>query len=169
VIERDLGPYIETHLAYELKYLLVAATTWSAVHDEKRRAPWPDHLVVMAMESAFVHKRTLCEFLTLDEGWAKKSPHRAPALPAWDVYKGPMHMKVLHPDPRRPYAEKKRPGDDLPGQVLKLASETLGGWDGVEAQVEMDAYREAMNAARVTAIGDACRAAQRMKVRPTFA
>ncbi|MCA1697044.1 MAG: hypothetical protein LC749_21265, partial [Actinobacteria bacterium] len=95
-IGRDLEPYIETHLAYELKYLLVGATTWSAVHAEVGRGPWPHHLVVIAMESAFVHTRTLCEFLSLEEGWARgpRSPHLVPALPLWHRYCGPMHMKV---------------------------------------------------------------------------
>ena len=40
----------KTHPVYELKYLLVAATTWTAVRAETDRAPWPDHLVVMAMD-----------------------------------------------------------------------------------------------------------------------
>ena len=168
VTSRDLEPYIETHLAYELKYLLIAATTWSAVHDETRRAPWPDHLVVMAMESAFVHTRTLCEFLRLQGRWPQKSPHAAPPLPLWKQYGTPMNMKVLHPDPRRPYRAGERAGDDLPGRVLDLARETLDGWDLVAAQAKMDDYRHAMQRARDIAIGEARRAAQRMKLKPVF-
>ncbi len=134
--------YIETHLAYELKYLLVAATTWTAVHEEQDRGSYPDHLVVMAMESAFVHTRTLSEFLLKQEGWSKdrRTPHSRPKLPKWNHYSQPMHTKVLHPSPDRPYAPEVRKGDDLKDQVLDLASEVLAGWDTVAAQPGMGSY-----------------------------
>ena len=168
-IDRDLEPYIETHLVYELKYLLVAAVTWSAVHAETDRAPWPDHLVVMAMESAFVHTRTLCEFLGLEEGWSKdRSPHHAPPLPLWNEYREPMHMKVLHPDPRRPYAPGKRKGDDLKDRVVELAHEVLGGWDHVADQECMAVFRASMVEARGSAVADSDRAARHMNAPSLF-
>jgi hypothetical protein len=168
-IDRDLEPYIETHLVYELKYLLVAAVTWSAVDAEADRAPWPDHLVVMAMESAFVHARTLCEFLALEEGWSKdRSPHDAPPLPLWNEYCEPMHMKVLHPDPRRPYAPGERKGDDLKDRVVDLAQEVLAGWDQVADQEGMAVFRASMVRARNSAVADSHRAARRMNARAPF-
>jgi hypothetical protein len=167
--DRDLGPYIETHLVYELKYLLVAATTWAAVHAEADRERWPDHLVVMAMESAFVHTRTLCEFLTLEEGWSKgRSRHEAPALPLWNAYHAPMHMKVLHPDPRRPYAPGKREGDDLKDRVADLAREVLMAWDQVAEQDEMAMFRSVMAQARRSAVADSRLSARRMGITPLF-
>jgi hypothetical protein len=166
-IDRDLQPYIETHLVYELKYLLVAAGTWSVVHAERDRAAWPDHLVVMAMESAFVHTRTLCEFLALEEGWAKgRSPHHAPALPLWNEYCAPMHMKLLHPDPRRSYAPGEQKGDDLKDRVVDLAHEVLAGWDQVADQEGMAAFRISMVRARDSAVADCQQAARRMKALP---
>ncbi|MGH3370990.1 MAG: hypothetical protein ACRDPR_13430 [Nocardioidaceae bacterium] len=169
-IRRHLEPYIETHLVYELKYLLVAATTWSAVQAEQDREPWPDHLVVMAMESAFVHNRTLCEFLGLKEGWASgpRSPHSAPRLPLWDRYSKPMHMKVLHPDPRRPYATGVQGGDDLKDRVVDLAREVLFAWDQVAQQAEMTDFRGAMVRARNSAVVDSQRSAARMTVKALF-
>jgi hypothetical protein len=167
-IERDLAPYIETHLAYELKFLLVGATTWSAVHDEAARAQWPHHLVVMAMEASFVHTRTLSEFLGQQEGWEDRSPHIAPALPLWRVYCEPMHMKVLHPDPRRPYEIGARRGDDLKEQVVALAQEVLDGWDAVSAQTSMERFRDPMIEARGRAVDDAQRAARRLGISIVF-
>jgi len=168
-IDRDLEPYIETHLVYELKYLLVAAVTWSAVDAETDRAPWPDHLVVMAMESAFVHTRTLCEFLALEEGWSKdRSPHHAPPLPLWNEYCEPMHMKVLHPDPRRPYTPGERKGDDLKDRVVDLAQEVLAGWDQVADQQRMAVFRASMVRARNSAVADSHQAVRRMNARALF-
>jgi len=169
-IDRDLEPYIQTHLVYELKYLLVAATTWSAVREQTDRAPWPDHLVVMAMESAFVHTRALSEFLGLEEGWAKgpRSAHSAPPLPLWAHYSGPMHMKVLHPDPRRPYAPGVQDGDDLKDRVVDLALEVLAAWDGVAEQAEMAQFRTAMVHARNSAVETSHLSAARMTIMPLF-
>jgi hypothetical protein len=167
--DRDLGPYIETHLVYELKYLLVAATTWAAVHPEAARERWPDHLVVMAMESAFVHTRTLCEFLTLEEGWSRgRSRHHAPALPLWSDYHGPMHMKVLHPDPRRPYAPGDQGGDDLKDRVVDLAREVLIAWDQVAEQDAMATFRSVMALARRSAVVESRLSASRMGIMPLF-
>jgi hypothetical protein len=170
-ISRDLGQYIEVHLAYEIKYLLVAATTWSAVHAETERAAWPNHLVVMAMESAFVHTRTLSEFLGLEEGWAKgrRSPHQPPMLPIWSQYDRPMHMKVLHPDPRRPYAPGQYDGDDLKDRVVDLAQEVLGAWDQVAEQAAMTEFRNSMVVAREIAVDASQRAAHRLRISPVFA
>jgi hypothetical protein len=164
----DLDSYVATHLAYELKYLLVAATTWAAVHDEAQRSAWPSHLVVFSMESAFVHTRTLCEFLMLEQGWKKKSPHAKATLPLWDTYKGPMHMKVLHPDPRRPYVPGACPGDDLKERVVDLAQEVLSAWDIVSVQPAMLPIRSAMMAARGSAVADAHRSAARLGMSSPF-
>lgn len=169
-IRRDLEPYIETHLWYELKYLLVAATTWSAVHVEAGRGSWPHHLVVIAMESAFVHTRTLCEFLGLEGGWARgpRSPHLVPVLPLWRQYSGPMHMKVLHPDPRRPYMTGVQAGDDLKDRVVDLAQEVLVAWDTVADQLEMIDFRTVMLRVRDSAVADARNSAARMSAQTVF-
>lgn len=166
---RDLGPYIETHLGYELKYLLVAATTWSAVHAEGDRWRGPNHLVVMAMESAFTHTRNLSEFLLLEDGWRKRSPHQPPDLPLWGKYQRPLHMKVLHPDPSRPYLPGERGGDDLNDRVVDLATEMLNGWAVVSEQPAMAALREVMDAARAVAVAEAEDAAGRMGIESPFA
>ncbi len=167
---RDLGPYIDIHLAYELKYLLVTSTTWTAVRAEGVRAKWPDHLVVIALESAFVHTRTICEFLRLREGWSKdRSPHRPTDLPLWTAYESAMHMKVLHPDPRRPYQPGEQAGDDLQTRVVDLAGEALRAWDEVADQPEMAEFRPQMMRARITAVAEAAHAARRLGVARVFA
>jgi hypothetical protein len=122
------------------------------------------------MESAFVHTRTLCEFLNLEEGWGKgpRSPHSAPSLPLWHQYSGPMHMKVLHPDPRRPYMIGVQDGDDLKERVVDLALEILVAWDAVAEQPEMTAFRTPMLTARQRAVADGRNSAARMSVQPLF-
>jgi hypothetical protein len=171
----DLTQYIEVHLAYELKYLLVGATTWSAVEHPADRAAWPDHLVVMAMDSAFVHARNLTEFMTLDGRWKgdppkrpARSPHAVPALPVWSEYCESLHMKLLHPDPLRPYQPGGRGRDDLKDRVVDVASDVLTGWDDITAQAAMGPHRLAMEEARAQAVRDATGAAQRLGVAPVF-
>lgn len=163
--DSDLGPYIATHLAYELKYLVVAATTWTAVHMERDRGAWPDHLVVMSMESAFVHTRTLGEFLLRDQGWASRSPHEAPELPLWNAYSSALHTRVLHPSPTRPQGSQVGRGADLKDRVLDLAREILDGWDEVRRQAVMAFVAGDMLAAHTTALAEGVRAARRLNVR----
>jgi hypothetical protein len=160
----DLRKYISIHLAYELKFLLVAAATWTARehHGENR----PDHLAVMAMDSAFVHARVLYEFLTREprSGWeTKRTPHDAVASDLWAEYSAPMHDKVLHPSPKRPYRPTGTTADDLHGQVLNLSRDVLRLWKGVAAQSVMEPYRVAMHAAAETAVQEAANAAERLR------
>jgi len=125
----------------------------------------------MAMESAFVHTRVLCEFLLLEEVWAKdggRAPHTPPALPLWAQYRRPMHMKVLHPDPTRPYVAEQQPGDDLKDRVFDLAAEVLKGWDLVARQPPMALFRSAMIRARNGAVADGAATAGRLHERPVF-
>lgn len=164
----DLNEYIDVHLGYELKYLLVAATTWRAVHDPASRGRHPPHLVVLAMESAFVHSRVLYEFLHLEEGWAGRSPHAAATSVLWAEYRTPLHEKVLHPSPRRPYAEGALAGDDLKDRVADLAGDIVQVWRDVASQTAMEPHREQMLDAVSGAIVDATQTAAWFKVGPIF-
>jgi hypothetical protein len=63
----ELKRIIREDLLEELRWLLVGQTTWEAVRrlvpvDPHRDERPPDHLVMLAMNSAFVHGRTLLEF-----------------------------------------------------------------------------------------------------------
>jgi hypothetical protein len=165
----ELRGYIDTHLAYELKYLLVAATTWAAVHHEVDRRPWPDHLVVLAMESAFVHTRVLYEFIGGEEGWGNRSPHSPLRSDLWQEYQGPMHQKVLHPAPTRPYQPTGTTADDLKERVVDFALDVLDLWERVAQQQVMRHHRTSMEDARRNAIRDAERSAQILKISPVFA
>jgi hypothetical protein len=79
-----------------------------------------------------------------------------------------MHMKVLHPDPRRPYAPGKRDGDDLKDRVVDLAREVLMAWDQVAEQDEMARFRSVMAQARRSAVADSRLSARRMGITPLF-
>jgi hypothetical protein len=137
----DLNDYIDEHLRYELKYLLVGATTWSAVNDPDDRGPHAPHLVVLALESVLVHTRVLYEFLHHEEGWADRSPHSVTQSEFWASYKKPLHERVLHPSRRRPYAPGKMVGDDLKCRVVDFATDILTMWRDVAGQVAMRSYK----------------------------
>ena len=164
----DLTHYIDVHLRYELKYLLVAVTTWKAVHDAPQRGPHAPHLVVLAMESAFVHTRVLYEFLHLEEGWAGRSPHAVSVSSLWTAYKTPMHEKVLHPSPRRPYEPGAMAGDDLKDRVVDFGSDILTMWRGLGEQPAMRSYAATMTSAADAAVADASSTAEWFGIERVF-
>jgi len=168
VMAFDLNDYVDVHLRYELKYLLVAATTWHAVHDPQHRGPRAPHLVVLAMESCFVHTRVLYEFLHLENGWAGRSPHTVNASSLWTAYKAPLHEKVLHPSPRRPYAPGAMAGDDLKDRVVDFAADILTMWRDAAAQPAMSPHQAMMTSARDAAVADATSSADWFHMQPIF-
>lgn len=168
VMAFDLSDYVDVHLRYELKYLLVAATTWSAVQDAQHREPHAPHLVVLATESAFVHTRVLYEFLHLDEGWADRSPHAVSRSTLWTSYKTPLHEKVLHPSPRRPYVAGQMLGDDLKDRVVDFATDVLRMWRDVALQPSMGPHAATMTSASDAAVVDARSSAEWFGIEPVF-
>jgi hypothetical protein len=89
-------------------------------------------------------------------------------LPLWNEYCEPVHMKVLHPDPRRPYTAGERKGDDLKDRVVDLAEEVLAGRDQVAGRGGMAALRASMVRPRNSPVADSHRAARRMNARALF-
>lgn len=163
--------HIQVHLAYELKFLLVAATTWEAARrDELRHAHRIPHLMTMSMESAFVHTRALCEFLAepKTDQWARLRVHEPVRIPLWDVYCTPMHDKVLHLNPRRPYRSTGELADGLKDQVIELARAVLVAWDEVAAQPTMEALAPSMAQARKMAITEGRMVAEHFGVPAVF-
>ncbi|MDZ4654955.1 MAG: hypothetical protein U1F44_03680 [Coriobacteriia bacterium] len=61
--DTELAVYLEEHLATELQWLLRAATEWH-VQDTLKLGIEGYEVQVFAMDSAFLHARTLLEFLT---------------------------------------------------------------------------------------------------------
>lgn len=164
-----LDDYIGVHLAYELKYLLVAATTWQAVQHPGDREPWPPHLVVMSMDSAFVHARVLYEFVTREDHWKRTAAHMPRIAPLWVKYEDAMHRRVLHPDPRRPQAAGTQHGDDLKDRVVDFARDLLALWDDITTDPQMRPYRSTMSNTRAAAVADAKQVADAMRIAPLFA
>ena len=164
----DLNDYVAVHLRYELKYLLVDATTWSAVHREEDRAPHAPHLIVMAMESAFVHTWVSYEFLTHDEGWSKKTPHARKQSDLWGEFKTPMHTKVLHPGANRPYVPTITSADDLKDKVVDFAVDVVQLWDEVIVDPTMAHVHDDMRDARRFAHEDALYGARWFGIIPLF-
>jgi hypothetical protein len=161
----DLHEYIRVHLYYELAMLLVAATTWREARDRDRH---PLYLREMAMDSAFLHARVLYEYLTKDQGWADRSPHPRQGSDLWDKYHGPLHWKLMHPGPHRPYETHVGPGDDLMYRVEDFANDILRWWGVVTEDASMADYRDDLLFARRRALDDAAEAARRLGIRTLF-
>lgn len=167
----DLQRYTSHHFAFELRFLLVAAATWQACVDcPGERSRWPDHLIVMAGDSAFLHARNLLEVMTGREGWGKRLGigDRRQASPFLNGYEDALHERVFHPDPRRGYLGAERPDDDLKDQVVVAAQDVL---DVLEDFMSLDAVADARQAlidARHVALAEAEQAALRLGVRSPF-
>jgi hypothetical protein len=174
----DLHAYIGVHLAYEVKYLLVGATTWKALDREQtlsldRRRP---DVARLAMEAAYVHVRNLNEFFRRAEQWKTKpntppySPHSKVASPLWAELGGAVHAKLLHPDPlKRPYQSTGERADQLMSMIVEFAEEAVDAWVTVSRQRQMEPYRQEMIQALNVAIEEASDAARWLGIEPLFA
>jgi hypothetical protein len=120
------------------------------------------------MESAFVHTPVLYEFLHFEEGWAGRSPHTVTVSSLWTAYKTPMHEKVLHPSPRRPYEPGEMAGDDLKDRVVDFAADILTMWRGLGGQLPMRLHAETMTIAADAAVVDATSTADWFGVQRVF-
>ena len=65
--QMDREEYIKLHLFYELRWLLAAATEWS-IQNQLKLGIGGYEVQVYAMDSAFLHARTLFEFFTKETG-----------------------------------------------------------------------------------------------------
>lgn len=153
--------YIGVHLFNDLRWLLVAATTWSVCKaNPERTEAWPPHLIVMAEDSVLVHARALFEKLTGPKYWeGRLQLAQWPISELWDDYSSAVNQKVMHLSPKRPYAPGVLPGDDLPDQVASLAQAALDLLDDFARCEEVEPYRPTIVATRTKAIAEAQRSA----------
>jgi len=129
--------YIEKHLSNELHWLLRAATEWS-LQAQLELGIDGYHMQVYAMDSAFVHARTLFEFFL---SRATRNHYSAsqflPAVLTSDLYddwKDPLHKFLMHAD-NRSFPRQLRTPDgpkDLNQMPVYFAKEVLRLWKEFE-------------------------------------
>jgi len=165
--------WVEIHLGYDLKYLLVGATTWSCSRAFEWRADWPLHLNNLAQDSALLHTRGLYEFFVKDtKEWRQNRAEIGLAAPVssplFKKYELAINEKVHHVSPWRPFVASGSAGDDLHERVLDFAHDLVGIWDRVGTSPETAACHYAFAAAREAAIVAAAECAAWFNDRPQF-
>lgn len=189
----ELERIIRVDLYEELRWLLVGQTTWETVRrlvpaDPHRDERLPDHLVMLAMNSAFVHGRTLLEFFTattdqrdqieVRDGvtWKQFELHGAAQqhsgwLARWDEV---LNARLFHIRYNRPQPMHTKRGSlrdqpiadlDIKFEVSAIADEVLKKWTEFTGQVSSKRVLQgALRSSRKKADGHGLRAREQIEL-----
>jgi len=185
--------YIKDHLFNELRYLLGAATEWSIQHQLKLGIPGYE-VQVYAMDSAFLHARTLFEFFLkktgnsyygcdqfLGTGTMLKSESYT------QDWSGPLHSHLMHAQDRSKGRKLQTPdgAKDLNEMPVYFAREILSLWEKFEeallnsneeqdkklGDLARDKRNEAINSARCvinSKVAEEHAQARQIQLKPVF-
>jgi hypothetical protein len=145
--------YIREHLHYELRWLLAAATEWH-IQRELQLEKDGYEVQVFAMDSAFVHARTLFEFFLkasgknyygadefLGPGFDLQSAYynsNGAENPPAGTWVGPLHGFVMHAQNRShpiPLDSLSSGKQDLNRMPVDFAHEVLRLWEDFETKL----------------------------------
>jgi hypothetical protein len=129
------GEYIEKHLFNELRYLLAAATEW-AIQEQLQFEKAGYEVQVYAMDSAFLHARSLFEFLTAkttDNHYGYDEFLKSPLdlSPYTKDRMAPLHHYVMHTQDRSkpgPLTAADGTSKDLNKMPVEFGHEILRLW-----------------------------------------
>lgn len=169
---------IDKHLAYELKFLLNAATNWCVYKEtlerkEKEDKDFPRHFIVYTLDSALLHARILYEFFTQDKknnkyyyfSWKDFIDCGGKKLESklynrWSNY---LHAKVVHLQKGR-----LEDNDAINKMVLCFAQDILLLWDEFSEKITNKDYKQLLIKTRDDAIKDAKESAEKYGITPAF-
>jgi hypothetical protein len=179
-MDKVLSEAIEKDLYNELRWLLSAATEWDALDRligeppkvPKIKEPCP-HLKVYAMDSAFLHARSLYEFFTSTEKAILKNKKQGQRRLTWydystnsnvrrtstkyDHFMQPLHGRVMHLD-------QNRSGyDEIKKEVVNIAEDILVLWNSFSKHPDLKSYSSLLDKFRGKAIEESLNVAERYK------
>lgn len=171
----DLRTYIKDDLYNELRWLLSAAAEWQAAEtgSDKR-------VIVYAMDSAFLHARSLYEFFTWIE--PQRPTRRAQTRVYWRTYGlqgrlvsrlytdwiGILHDYVMHLNDVRGSSSNVLNGQQLNKQILIFAEDVLHLWDQFSAMPEVSQFSTELADARRKSVEQANSIAKERGLQPLF-
>jgi hypothetical protein len=133
----QLEYYLRAHLGNEIRYLLTAATEWHAQSVMELKEPGHE-VQVYAMDSTFVHARSLFEFFTekttdFHYGFDIYALDRLRSLLYEKHWKAPLHSHLMHTQDRTataklPSFEKDSPPKDLNAMPVDFGQEAVRLW-----------------------------------------
>jgi hypothetical protein len=184
----DLIRLIEEDLYHEVRFLLVGAANWVAADAANRQVAGspaetslPAHLIVMSMDSAFLHARNLYEFFTTPRNVAQRrlgdratwltfnaaAPQRSTLYNQWRpvLHERLVHLSITRPNP---VSASGAPlgATALNGEVLNFAQDVLNLWRAFEADPSVLAFKSPLEGARKQAIDQARQASARLGQAP---
>jgi hypothetical protein len=100
----SISKWVEENVYNDLRWLIVAATTWQACRDGRSSASrdsMPPHLVVLAMDSSLVHGRSLLRFFCERAGVDGKARRRCGVIepldsPLFDEIGDELNTYLMH-------------------------------------------------------------------------
>lgn len=149
----SVSEHIEKHLYNDLRWMLCAATEWSACH--KYASQWlanndPEyhrHLIVYSMDSALVHARALLEFFTQRSVLGLVSGLSSPLY--INTWKAPMNHYLMHVYSR---SNTLRSSVVIKEEILAISNEVLRLWDELASAPQMISYKSIFDSQRKKAI-----------------
>jgi hypothetical protein len=147
--------YLEKHLFNELRWLLDAATEWSIQH-ELALEEEGYQVQVYAMDSAFVHARTLFEFFlktTSDNYYGVEvflDPGAKLVSSAYKSWGPPLHSFLMHAQDRSAPVQLDSPTGkkDLNLMPVEFAKEVLRLWEEFERELGKRSHHDLETVAR---------------------
>lgn len=167
----DGNDFLRGHVFNELRWLLVAATTWVATNGSDGRGV--EHLRVMSMDSALLHARNLYEFWrgernNVQKVFAAVGPRSELYLADGERLRKALHRKLLHLDSSREFEPLDTEDDHLHERVGEIAHDVLARWDEWQATKGMRPFLLTMADVRRWSVADAGSAAHRLGIEPVF-
>jgi hypothetical protein len=134
--------FVNTHLAHELEYMLMAATTWCAWHDDTRDE-MPKHLGATAEYAAFVHHRSMYEFFCEDDKQSCLARGHVGCQIAlqsqiWDDWRRHINAAVAHLKERWKNAPPVHDDEQLKNQVAVFSMDLVRLWSELERNTPAD-------------------------------
>ena len=176
-MDDPLSEAIEKDLFNELRWLLCAATEWDAYNRLIGQSPQVPkikepcfHLNVYAMDSAFLHARSLYEFFTATEESIKRNAKKGVRRLTWRDYSRtarqtsekynrfskPLHGRVMHLD-------QDRAGyDEIKNETVNFAADILSLWNRFSEKVK-EPYTSLLDKFQDEAIREAASVAAQYK------
>lgn len=180
----DLERLIAEDLYNELRYLLVAATSWRIAKSSNPRS-LPKHFIVLSMDSAFLHARSLYEFFTgdpsRDEGggrepasWKLFGAARQKSV-LYEKWGETLHARLFHLRRNRPQPTSAKRGTrgtklptDIKEEVVNFAHDLLALWQSFTQDPALLDYRTTLDTKRAGAIREADLTAHRYNMISEF-
>jgi hypothetical protein len=164
--------YLQGHVYNELRWLLVASTTWVA-YQQRGDNLSVRHVDVMSMDSAFLHARNLYEFWRGERRhcelvFGQKGPESNLYLDNDGTLRRALHRKLFHLDSDREFEPRGTSDDTLHTRVREISDDVMEQWSAWRQMPNMTRFHAVMDQVRLLSVEDAAHAAASLAMSPLY-